>query len=140
MGGSRIVGVGTGVVVKYGPRVHTCEADSLLFVGAHTSLPIPKLLGTYTHNTIMYIVMTKLPGKPLADLLTGMSLAEINLITSDLESMLDDLRALQINDFETGSYIGSVGRQPCRDMLFRSGYESKGQFNTEEELYENIIE
>ena len=140
MGGSRVVGIGTDVVVKYGPRVQTSEADSLSFVGAHTTLPIPKLLGTYTHNTITYIVMTKLPGKPLVDLLLGMSLAEINVITSDLKSMMDELRALQINDFETGSYIGSVGRQPCRDMIFRNGYESKGPFNTEEEMYENIIE
>jgi Phosphotransferase enzyme family len=140
MGGSRIVGIGNGVVVKYGPRVQSTEADSLAFVGAHTTLPTPKVLGTYKHNDITYIVMTRLPGKPLVGLLSAMSLPEINVITSDLKSMMDELRDLRIRNFETGSYIGSVGHQPCRDMLFILGDESKGPFQTEEEMYENIIE
>ena len=140
MGGSRIVGVGNGIVVKYGPRVQTTEADSLAFVAAHTTLPVPKLLGTYIHDDIPYIVMSRIPGTPLADLLPRMSLNEINLITTDLKSMMDELRALRITDFETGSYVGSIGRQPCRDMLFRSGSESKGPFLTGEDMYENIIE
>jgi aminoglycoside phosphotransferase len=139
-GGSRIVGIGNDVVVKYGPRVQMTEADSLAFVGINTTQPIPKLLGAYIHNDITYIVMSRVSGTPLVDLLSSMSLTEINLVTSDLKSMMDQLRALQINHFQTESYIGSVGRQPCRDMIFRSGYESKGPFFTEEEMYENILE
>jgi hypothetical protein len=84
--------------------------------------------------------MSRVSGTPLVDLLSSMSLTEINIVTSDLKSMMDQLRALRINNFETESYIGSVGRQPCRDMIFRSGYESKGPFFTEEEMYENILE
>jgi Ser/Thr protein kinase RdoA (MazF antagonist) len=54
--------------------------------------------------------------------------------------MMDELRSLQIHNFETGSYIGSVGRQTCRDFLFMLGDESKGPFETEEDMYKNIIE
>lgn len=140
MKSSRIVGIGNDVVVKYGPRVQSIEADSLAFVAAHTTLPIPKLLGTYKHNDITYIVMNRLPGKPLMSLLPTMSLAEINVITSDLKPMMDELRSLKIDNFEKGSYIGSVGRQPCRDFLFMLGDESKGPFETEEDMYENIIQ
>jgi Phosphotransferase enzyme family len=140
MGTSRIVGIGNDVIVKYGPRVQSIEADSLAFVGAHTTLPTPKLIGTYNDNGITYIVMSRLPGKPLVSLLPTMSLSEINVVTSDLKAMMDELRSLRIQNFETWSYIGSVGRQPCRDFLFMLGDESKGPFQTEEDMYENIIE
>jgi hypothetical protein len=60
MGGSRIVGIGNENVVKYGPRVEMTEADSLAFVSAHTTLPVPKLVGSYIHNDITYIVMSRL--------------------------------------------------------------------------------
>jgi hypothetical protein len=40
-GGSRVVGIGNDIVVKYGPRVQMTEADSLAFVGDNTTLPIP---------------------------------------------------------------------------------------------------
>jgi aminoglycoside phosphotransferase (APT) family kinase protein len=139
-GGCRVIGIGNDIVVKYGPRVKMAEADSLAFVGANTTLPVPKLLGTYIHNDITYIVMSRLSGTQLINLLPSMSLTEINTITNDLKMMMDQLRALRINNFETESYIGSVGRQPCRDMIFRSGYESKGPFFTEEKMYENILE
>ena len=47
MGGSRVVGIGNDIVVKYGPRVEMTEANSLAFVNAHTTLPVPKLVGSY---------------------------------------------------------------------------------------------
>jgi aminoglycoside phosphotransferase (APT) family kinase protein len=140
MGGSRVVGIGNDIVVKYGHRVTSTEADTLAFVGANTTLPVPKLLGLYVHNNITYIIMSRLPGTPLLKLLSAMSLEEMNVVTSDLKLMMDQLRALNITDFETESYIGLVRRGPCRDMIFRSGYESKGPFSTEEAMYENIIE
>jgi hypothetical protein len=77
MGTSRIVGIGNDVIVKYGPRVQSIEADSLAFVDAHTTLLTPKLLGTYKHNDITYIVVSRLRGKPLIGLLAAMSLSEI---------------------------------------------------------------
>ena len=54
--------------------------------------------------------------------------------------MLDEIRALIITDFESDSFIRSIGLGPCRDDIFRAGFESKGPFDTEEEMYENILE
>lgn len=130
----------TDIVVKYGWRINKTEADSLAFVAANTTLPVPKLFGTYIHDGNTYIVMSRLPGKPPMKLLAGMSLAEINVITSDLKPMMDQLRALRVTEFSKESYIGSLGFQPCRDLMFRSGSESKGPFRTEEEMYENIVQ
>lgn len=89
MGGSRVVGIGDDIVVKYGHRVTSTEADTLAFVGANTTLPVPKLLGSYVHNNVTYIIMSRLPGMPLLKLLSAMSLEEMNVVTSDLKLMMD---------------------------------------------------
>ena len=65
------------------------EANSMAFVVAHTTIPIPKLLGTYIHNNVVYIFMRRLPGIPLMKLLKNMSLTEMNVITSELKTMMD---------------------------------------------------
>ena len=80
------------------------EADSLAFVSTHTTLPVPKLIGSYIHSDITYIVMSRLLGTPLIKLISGMSLEGINIVASDLKSMMDQLRALRIINFETELY------------------------------------
>ena len=140
MSGCRIVGLEPGLVVKYGTQVFESEAQSLSFVEANTNLPVPKLVRSYRHKNQTYIVMTRIPGKPLVESLSKMSVEEIKVITSELKTMLDELRALRITDFESDSFIGSIGHGPCRDDIFRAGFESKGPFDTEEEMHENILE
>jgi serine/threonine protein kinase len=140
MGGTRVVGIGNEVVIKYGPRVRTSEADSLSFVSQHTALPVPKVLGTYTHKDTFYIVMTRIRGQQLSELLPNMSANEIDAITDDLKRMINEMRGLQIMDFEKESFIGSIGCQPCADTMFRAGHESKGPFKNVDEMHDNILQ
>jgi hypothetical protein len=135
----RAVGLGD-CIVKYGTGVHLTEADSLSFVSANTSVPSPKLLGTYSHAEKTYLFMARLPGKPLTDKLSTLSQDELDVITGELKLITDELRSLGINQFEKSWYIGSVNGGPCRDDLFSCGYQNRGPFITEAEMYENVIE
>jgi hypothetical protein len=135
----RVVGLGD-CIVKYGKGIHLMEADSLSFVSTNTSIPTPKLIGTYSHADKTYIFMSRLPGKPLAHTISTLSQDEFNSITGELKGMTDELRSLRSNQFEKSWFIGSVNGGPCRDDIFKSGRQIKGPFMTEADMYENLIE
>jgi aminoglycoside phosphotransferase len=135
----RVVGL-EDCIVKYGTHVYLSEVDSLSFVSSNTTIPSPKYLGSYSYADKTYLFMSRLPGKPLSHTLSTLSQDELNIITSELKMMMDELRSLRINQFETSYFIGSLNGGPCRDNLFSSGYESKGPFSTEAKMYDNIIE
>jgi aminoglycoside phosphotransferase (APT) family kinase protein len=128
-------------VIKYGARpVHSTEADALEFISKHTTIPSPKLLGIYEQAEKTYIFMTRMRGVLLEEALKNMSPSELQVISSELRSMTDRLRALRVTDFERESYIGSINRQPCRDLIF-GGFRnlSEGPFFSEDEMTENLI-
>jgi hypothetical protein len=135
----RVVGLGD-CIVKYGTGVHLTEAESLLFVSTNTSIPSPKLLGTYSHADKTYLFMSRLPGKPLAHSLSTLSQDELDVITGELKVITDELRSLRIDQFEKSWFIGSVNGGPCRDDLFSCGYQNRGPFMMEADMYENVID
>lgn len=138
--GRRTVGV-RDVIVKYGHQVSIKEAETLAFVATHTSLPVPKLLDARKcDNGKTYIFMSRLRGTSLAENLSTLPAAEMDNIIEQLSSYMKELRSLRITDFEKRSYIGSIAQGPCTDGIFAAGIESKGPFNTEEDMYENILE
>jgi aminoglycoside phosphotransferase len=139
MNGTRVVGV-RDYVVKYGPHISNSEADSLVFVQANTRLPVPRVFATFSHDNKNYIVMSRLPGQQLSRVLLTLSTDEIDTIATELKSMMEDMRRLRVADFETESFIGSIGRRPCTDMIFRLGIESKGPFKAIDEMHDNILE
>lgn len=79
----RVVGLGD-YIVKYGTGVYLTEADSLSFISTNTSIPSPKLLGSYSHADKTYLFMSRLPGKPLSHTLSALSQAAPDVITSEL--------------------------------------------------------
>ena len=92
------------------------------------------------HEDRFYIVMTRIQGQQLSELLPTMSPNEFDAISSDLKWMVDEMRSLRIMDFEKESFIGSIGCQPCADTIFRSGKESKWPFKNVDEMHNNILQ
>lgn len=35
---------------EYGPYVHSCEASAMSFISQNTSIPVPRVVCTFTHN------------------------------------------------------------------------------------------
>ena len=127
-------------VVKYGPTVYTTEADALDFIAKHTIIPSPSLLGHYEHAGKLYIFMSRMPGVLLDEGIRQMTPEQPQTISGELKLITDQLRHLRISDFEDEWYIGSLNRQPCRDLIFSPNPKrSKGPFSSGLELYENMI-
>jgi Phosphotransferase enzyme family len=137
--GIRVVGVGD-YVVKYGRNIYPEEAAALDFVAKHTTIPSPSLLGYYEHAGKSYLFMSRMPGVLLEESIKELAPDQLQTISGELKLMADQLRRLRISDFEVEWYIGSLNRQPCRDLIFSSNRKrSKGPFSSENEMYDNLI-
>jgi aminoglycoside phosphotransferase len=140
LGGRRVVGLDNNIVVKYGRNIDLDEAKSTSFVAQNTSLPVPRILGTYTYESKNYIFMTRMKGIPLSECLHSLSIKDYDIIAEEMKIYLTELRALRIEDFEKRSYIGSVGFGEVKDKMLRAGKRERGPFATELDLHSNICE
>lgn len=120
------------VVVKYGSLVRQVEADTMQFVSLHTSVPIPKVHGTFTNEDgVTFIVMEFVRGETMEAAWTTLSKDEKQKLAVQLGSYLDDMRKLE------GEYIGALGRLPCKVVSLQGPWT--GPFNTEKELNETLL-
>ena len=139
-GGRRVVGLDNDIVVKYGTNIDLDEAKSTSFVARNTTIPVPTILGTYTHQSKNYIFMTRAKGIPLSECLYSLSPTDYDTITEEMKEYMYELRALRVDEFEKRSYIGSTGFGECKDKMFRAGRCERGPFTTELEMHLNICE
>ena len=138
-GGRRVIGLDN-LVVKYRTNIDLDEAKSTSFVARNTTIPVPNILGTYTHNSKNYIVMTRVQGVLLSERLHSLSATEYDTMVAEMKVYIDQLRGLRIEEFAESSYIGSVGRRECKDKIFRAGSDKRGPFVTEAEMHSNICD
>ena len=139
-GGRRVVGLDNNIIVKYGANIDLKEAESISFVSRNTNIPVPNVLGTYTHDSKNYIFMSRVTGIPLSECLYSLSSTEYDTIAVDMKGYIDQLRGLRIEEFEESSFIGSVGRGECKDKIFRAGSDKRGPFSSELEMHLNICD
>jgi len=137
-GARRVVGLPNNLAVKYGQTIDVDEAKVTAFVGRHTSIPVPTIVGTYSHNKKNYIVMTRIKGTPLSECLSSLSQEQIESITKDLARYLNELRSLKVEEFEGRSYIGSPGFGSVKGKMLQSGTRERGPFATVSEFHGNI--
>lgn len=71
-----------GMYVKYGILIRPVEAAATRFVGAHTSIPVPVIVDSFTVEDVTWIVMSRLPGYNLGD--------SYDLITPEIEQELSE--------------------------------------------------
>jgi len=138
--GRRVVGLPNDIVVKYGSNVDLDEAKSISFVVKNISIPVPMVRGSYEHDSMKYIFLTRLTGTPLSECLHSMSSDEYDIISQEMGALLSELRALRVEEFECCSYIGSVGFGEVKDKMLRAGRNERGPFLTEKALHSNICQ
>lgn len=128
-----VVSVQDQVIVKYGYNVRQAEADAMQFVSSHTSMPVPKLHGTFTNEDgRTFIVMQFVRGETLENIWPSLSENEKNKLALEMRAHVDDMRKLK------GEYIGAIGRLPC--MVGSLQGPSKGPFSTEKELNDALAQ
>lgn len=128
-----VVQVGNEVVVKYGPNVTSIEAESIRFVSELTSVPVPHVYGVHqVDDGNTYFVMEFVPGLSLSCIWHNLSVLEKENITKELAKYFGELHKTK------GTYIGAVGRHPCRDIYF-DDIEDKGPFESEQLMNKAIV-
>ncbi|KAJ0140963.1 Uncharacterized protein HZ326_16162 [Fusarium oxysporum f. sp. albedinis] len=77
-------------IMKFGRNVRPIEANNMLYVAKHTTIPVPRVYAIYQRKenkkTITYILMEYIPGKSLVDLWCDIDchgLPNINLFMQD---------------------------------------------------------
>lgn len=128
-----LVRLGADVLVKYGPNVRPVEADTLRFISAKTSIPVPNVHGTYTtHDGVNFIVMEFICGDSLLDVWDTLPSFQKKKVSEQLRVFGLELRRFNEN------YIGGLGKKPCHDILFEE-CDDQGPFVTERAMNETII-
>lgn len=108
--GATVMDIGQERVVKYGLRVSDVEVASARLVHANTSIPVPHILHFLLGNhSIKYLVMEKLPGQRLSEILNSMDKATRSRIAAQLKGYL-----MQLSRLDKVDQWGFVDRE-CYD-------------------------
>ncbi|KAH0580985.1 hypothetical protein H2248_012136 [Termitomyces sp. 'cryptogamus'] len=101
------VDIGNGLLVKYGTRVNSREADATMLVAAHTSVPVAEIHAILHDEveSVTYIVQSKLPGCSLSLLLPTLQPDQQATIELELKEILRELSLL-----DTYGQMGMVGK------------------------------
>ncbi|KAG6869603.1 hypothetical protein C0995_001831 [Termitomyces sp. Mi166 len=101
----KVVDIGNGLLVKYGTRINSREAEATKLVATHTLVPVPKIIATLYDETesVTYIVQTKLPGRSPALLLPTLNPDQQAIIEQELKEIFCQ--------FSTLDTLGPMGRK-----------------------------
>lgn len=80
--------------VKVGKTVDVTEALTMEFVGARTSIPVPRVRCAFVRKGLTYIVMERVRGVTIAAAMHKMSEAERADVFTQLRRLLNELRGL----------------------------------------------
>lgn len=132
-GGTKIVGIGADIIVKYGERVNRCEADAMIFVATKTSIPVPRVMATFEHLGNTYICMERAGGQSLEDYLPEADGDILTALARELNNIVQQLQSLQ------GEQIGALNNGPCTDYLWQYNTDlSPGPFVNEAQFNDTL--
>jgi hypothetical protein len=132
--GTQLAKISTSMLVKYGTHASLIEAKSMLYVAEETSVPVPRLFAAYAYGPLdrdvedfgsvydTYIFMEFIDGEDLGKSWGRYTSTEKQIISTDLERHLTELRSLP-----AAGYIGSVHQGPVTDVILEWSTTSKGQ-------------
>ena len=123
---------GLPMIVRFGSTVSRLEAEVVVFVASHTSVPVPEIYGVFSETmdgeTITYIVEERLSGTNLRSALSTLDDAARDTITEELCSFLSELSGLSHYRNRLGPIRGPWAnsyfrfyqrRMPCDDDTAR---------------------
>ncbi|KAL4956526.1 kinase-like protein [Aspergillus filifer] len=122
-------------VVKLVEPPRLTEAETLRFVRANTSLPVPEVYDAYIDDELErgVIVMQYIDADALQDIWENMDVAEQDAIIAQLRGYMDELRAIR------GAFVGPIDRSACEDPLFTVELGSFGPYADEEAFHGGIV-
>lgn len=122
-------------VVKSGDIVRMAEAETMKFVRASTTIPVPEVHNSYVDDETGHVVI-------VMDFVEGENLDKAwdKLGSEDRESVINQLRGYmeQLRQFK-GSFIGSVDGTWCNDQFFTEDLGQYGPYETEDDFNQGIV-
>lgn len=136
---SKVVKISDKIAVKFGTQVPLLEAETMRFIAANSSVPVPKVLAAFSEREtgMNFIVMELVQGRTLEDLMATLSAEEKLEISLQIKTAIDELRSIQASKF-----IGGLNRQPLNNAVFwvpEHDPAISGPFDTEEAMNEGML-
>ncbi|GLA42223.1 hypothetical protein AnigIFM63309_010551 [Aspergillus niger] len=126
--------IGSKVILKdRGSNLPTSEVPNIQFVQEQTSIPVPTVIESWTEREHTLILMRRIPGEPLSNVWSKLTIDEKNKIAKQTAEYLQQLRALQSNKIQC---LG--GRPVFSNFLFKnegSNEVPRGPFASDDELW-----
>ncbi|KFY72618.1 hypothetical protein V499_07241 [Pseudogymnoascus sp. VKM F-103] len=82
------------ICVKYGPLKNLSEASTMQFIRQHTSIPVPRIICSFTRKGWTYIVMERIHGDMIGRGWTSRAHESKAKILSQLKVMVADMRKI----------------------------------------------
>jgi aminoglycoside phosphotransferase len=82
------------LLIKAGPSVHLMEANTMQYIAANTSIPVPKVYCSFVHKGMTYILMERIRGKEIFNVFK-LPESSREKVFVHLETMIQEMRALE---------------------------------------------
>ncbi|QKX61978.1 uncharacterized protein TRUGW13939_09134 [Talaromyces rugulosus] len=129
--GRTVVRVDNNLVIKSG-RLRSHEAQTLRFIAANTTIPVPKVHGIrWKDGQVVAIVMDYVPGRRFDEAWATLDTKQKLSIADELHSYINQLRNLK------GDYIGAVERGKA--VIGQIASIEGGPFDSEQEFNDFIL-
>ncbi|ODA77339.1 hypothetical protein RJ55_06967 [Drechmeria coniospora] len=121
-----------GLLVKYGAKVTLSEIQSQIMVRSRLDgqVPVPEVFGWTEDEGQFFIYMALIDGETLQDRWGGMNEEERLAVCEELRSMAKAWRNMKQEGNER--YVGSLGKQPLKDVFLRNHTKFQGPFQGED--------
>lgn len=133
--GDRTFRIGPHTVLKRGWAITEAEAESMRFVAAHTTIPVPRVYRSYTICGMVHIEMEYIKGENPLKLWDRMSQDELTKLMAELEDYVRQLRTLPPPYPEA---VCAVNGASAYDHRF--GIYPAGPFETHDEFHRFLRE
>lgn len=130
----RVVFLSRRTCIKYGPSQPLSEAEAMIYVAQHTSIPVPRIFHTYSTSGQTYIVMQRLKGRSLAYSWPSLDESSKAKILAQLHTYMAELRSLKPKD---PGCISSVSGGPFTDTRLPS-CDQHGPFSSVREFHKYL--
>ncbi|KAH0276725.1 kinase-like protein, partial [Aureobasidium melanogenum] len=120
--------------VKYGSRLDVVEAQTMLFIAKHTSIPVPKIYFAFTDNKCTYILMERIHGQPAVWDWVHRSEASKLKVLDCLKKMVLEMRTL----IPESNAICSVSGGSLYDPRLLSATRRFGPFKSVREFHDHL--
>ncbi|GLA01027.1 hypothetical protein AnigIFM60653_010880 [Aspergillus niger] len=126
--------IGSKVILKdRGSNLPTSEVPNIQFVQEQTSIPVPTVIESWEEREHTFILMRRIPGEPLSNVWSKLTIDEKNKIAKQTAEYLQQLRALQSDKIQC---LG--GRPVFSNFLFKnegSNEVPRGPLASDDELW-----